>query len=172
MRESTQDQRVRDMMSTDLELVLSWRNHRDVRRYMYTQHEISIEEHRGWFERSSNDPFKHQLIFESHGVPLGFINIVVKEQGGIADWGFYAAPVAPKGTGRKLGSTVLNYCFDKLMLHKVCGQALSFNERSIIFHKSMGFLQEGVLRDQHYDGENYHAVICFGLLSHEWNSYR
>ena len=90
--------------------------------------------------------------------------------GGIADWGFYAAPDAPKGTGRKLGASALTYAFARLELHKVCGQALDFNERSIHFHLRLGFQQEGVLREQHFDGEQYHGIVCFGLLATEWQA--
>lgn len=161
---------VRDMKPDDLDRVLFWRNHPEIRRYMYTQHEISLSEHCAWFERASQDPHKHLLIFEVNNVAQGFVNISELAVPGVADWGFYISPEAPKGTGRKLGQTALHYAFDDLSLHKVCGQALAFNERSIKFHRDLGFQQEGILRDQHYDGDSYHTIICFGLLKTEWPS--
>ena len=88
----------------------------------------------------------------------------------MADWGFYAAPDAPKGTGRQLGKAVQYYVFVQAGLHKLCGQALVYNERSIRFHQSLGFQQEGILREQHFDGQNYHDVVCFGLLASEWQA--
>lgn len=159
---------IRRMVHADLEQVLAWRNHPDVRRYMYTQHEITLDEHQRWFERSLPDPKKHLLVFEVNHQPLGFVNFNDMGIGGIADWGFYAAPDAPKGSGRQLGRAALSHAFIQLKLHKVNGQALAYNERSIQFHQSLGFQQEGILRDQHFDGERYHHVICFGLLGHEW----
>ncbi|NML86970.1 UDP-4-amino-4,6-dideoxy-N-acetyl-beta-L-altrosamine N-acetyltransferase [Polaromonas sp.] len=156
------------MVHADLERVLAWRNHPDVRRNMYTQHEITLDEHQRWFERTLPDPKKHLLIFEENHQPLGFVNFNEVGNGGLADWGFYAAPDAPKGSGRQLGRAALNHAFSQLKLHKVCGQALAYNHRSIQFHQSLGFQQEGNLRDQHFDGECYHHVICFGLLCHEW----
>ena len=159
---------IRPMVHADLELVLTWRNHPDVRRYMYTQHEITLDEHQRWFERNLPDAKKHLLVFEVNQQPLGFVNFNEAGNGGIADWGFYAAPDAPKGSGRKLCRAALNYAFTQLQLHKVSGQALAYNERSIQFHQTLGFKQEGTLRDQHFDGDRYHDVICFGLLCHEW----
>lgn len=161
-------QRVRPMTNEDLERVLAWRNHEEVRRYMYTQHEISLAEHSRWFERASQDSSRHLLVFESDAVPLGFINLHQIALGGVADWGFYVAPDAPKGTGRQLGQTALQHAFTHLGLHKLCGQALGFNERSIKFHRSLDFRQEGILREQHFDGQSYHDVVCFGLLASEW----
>lgn len=161
---------LRIMTASDLDNVLAWRNHPEIRRYMYTQHEISLAEHVAWFERASQDPHKHLLMFQVDGIARGFVNLSEKAASGVADWGFYIAPEAPKGTGRQLGQTALNHAFDNLFLHKICGQTLAFNERSIKFHRDLGFQQEGVLRDQHYDGNNYSAVICFGLLNAEWPS--
>jgi len=159
---------VRRMRADDLARVLAWRNHPQIRRFMYTTHEISLEEHAAWFQRASADARKHLLIFEADGVPMGFANLNVATAGAIAEWGFYVAPDAPRGTGMRLGRTVLAHAFGPLGLHKVCGEALEFNERSINFHGRLGFRQEGVLRDQHFDGETYCSIVVFGLLSHEW----
>jgi len=171
MPESTPTVRpkIRPMDHTDLELVLAWRNHPEVRRYMYTQHEITLAEHLLWFERTFQNPKKHLLIFEANHQPQGFVSFSEVGDGGVADWGFYAAPDASKGSGRQLGRAALCHAFTQLRLHKICGQALAFNERSIQFHQSLGFQQEGCLRDHHFDGVRYHHVNCFGLLRSEWH---
>lgn len=156
------------MHHNDLDCVLAWRNHADVRRYMYTQHKIAATEHQQWFERTFQNPKKHLLVFESNHQPLGFVNFNESESGGIADWGFYTAPYARKGCGRQLGFLALNHAFTQLKIRKVCGQVIAHNERSVRFHLALGFKQEGVLRDQYFDGERYHNVISLGLLSAEW----
>lgn len=162
------ESRVRPMVSADLEQVLVWRNHPEVRRHMFTQHEITPQEHRQWFERCEGDPRKHLLIYEMDQSATGFASLDQSVDGGIADWGFYLAPDAPAGSGSGLGRAALTHAFGPLQLHKVCGQALATNERSIRFHQRLGFKTEGVLRDQHFDGARYHDVVCFGLLRHEW----
>ena len=161
---------IRKMTAVDLALVLSWRNHPDVRSYMYNQHEITMEEHRRWFEKNVDAPGRHLLIFEIGASPMGFVNFTQLNQGGVVDWGFYLSPTAPKGSGRQLGKAALSYAFGYQLFHKVCGQALSYNERSINFHRRLGFQQEGLLRDQHFDGQQHRSVVCFGLLRQEWNA--
>ncbi len=158
----------RRMTKADLPLVLEWRNHPDVRRYMYTTHEITPSEHAEWYSRAAVDPQKYLLIYESNNEPLGFVNFNKINDGEIADWGFYVSPSASKGTGQNLASAALSYAFKTLRLHKLCGQVLATNVRSIRFHERHGFLREGSLRHQHFDGESYIDVICFGLLSHEY----
>lgn len=159
---------LREMVEDDLSMVLQWRNHLDVRRYMYTQHEITMEEHTQWFARLSHDDRQSSLIFVIDDTPLGYVNFKQNSVSSVADWGFYLAPDAPKGTGRQLGTAALNYAFQQMILHKVCGQALGYNEKSKGFHLRLGFKREGILRQQYFDGEKYHDVECFGLLENEW----
>lgn len=164
----TENCQIRQMVNADLERVLAWRNSHAVRRYMLTQHEISMGEHRQWFEFASQDPMRRLLIVEEGDVGLGFVQFKDVAPGGVADWGFYASPDALKGAGTKLGVMALDFAFDVLALHKVCGQALTLNRASIRFHRKLGFQQEGVLRQQHRIDGAYHDLICFGLLRDEW----
>ena len=161
---------IRKVTDEDLQMVLAWRNHADVRRYMFTQHEIGLDEHRKWFAKANQDPSRSLLIVEEDKQAIGYVQFSKVENGGVADWGFYVRPDAPKGTGRKLGVMALNHAFGSLKLHKVCGQAIASNQASIAFHQHLGFALEGVLRDQQRIKETYYNLHCFGLLSIEWES--
>lgn len=160
--------RLRPMTVDDLENVLKLRNHPEIRRYMLTQHEIRISEHVAWFKRASHNPQIELLVFELNEMCCGFVQFKESGYKGVADWGFYTAPDAPKGTGKNLGHAALTHAFTNERFHKICGQALHWNQPSIMFHRSLGFTQEGVLRSQHFDGATYHDLICFGLLKYEW----
>lgn len=159
---------LRPMTKNDLSLVLQWRNHPSVRKYMFNQNEINEEEHKLWFKNTSVDKGRYLFIFEKTGEPQGFMNFHKLFGGDVIDWGFYLSPNAEKGTGNMLGKTALAYAFENLNLHKVCGQAIAYNEKSKRFHLRLGFKEEGELKEQYYDGENYHSIILFGLLKDEW----
>jgi len=159
---------IRQMTYDDLEMVLAWRNHPEVRRYMYTQHEISLEEHTQWFEQTTYDDGKHLLIFEYQDISCGFVSFSEVENSDITEWGFYTSPEAPKGTGRLLGELALFYAFAKAGFHKVHGKVIDSNKRSANFHLNQGFNEEGVLRNNYFDGAEYHDVICFGITKYDW----
>ncbi len=160
---------LRSLQPNDLELVRVWRNHPDVRRHMYTQHTIGLEEHQRWFSQAVANPDKYPLIFELQGVPAGFVNLtIVDHTVRRSEWGFYLAPEAPRGSASLLGRSALAYVFTDLKQHKICGEALAYNQRSIRFHERLGFRKEARLRDHHFDGSEYHDVIGFGLLAAEW----
>lgn len=161
---------IRNMIESDLPLILEWRNHPNVRLFMFTQHEISLAEHTEWFFRAVQDYTRRLLVIEEQGCPIGYVQFSNVVAGGIADWGFYSSPNAKKGTGLKLGTVALDHAFGTLQLHKVCGQAIAGNQASICFHERMGFKREAVLRDQKRINDFYHTLICFGLLASEWPS--
>lgn len=159
---------VRRMTVNDLAQVLLWRNHPDVRAYMYTRHEISSEEHARWFAAANVDPARHLLIYEIDGVPLGFASLASRPGSDVADWGFYLAPGAPRGSGAGLGAAVLDHAFGAVGLGEVRGEALAFNAASIRLHEKLGFRAAGERRVAQPDGEGDHAVICFSMRRDQW----
>ncbi|RLQ22353.1 UDP-4-amino-4,6-dideoxy-N-acetyl-beta-L-altrosamine N-acetyltransferase [Seongchinamella sediminis] len=158
------------MEANDLELVWRWRNSDRVRSFMFSQRIISFEEHLAWFERSSNDPRKHLLIYVEREQPLGFVHFSEISDGGIVEWSFHTAPDARKGVGSKMGEVAIGFAFERAGFHKVCGQVISYNQRSLDYHIRLGFKKEGILFEQFYDGKIYHDVVCFGLLQSGWIS--
>ena len=156
--------RLRPLAVDDLETIRAWRNHPNVRSSMFSTSEISREEHQGWFDRASADAARRLLLLERDDRAIGFVQFQILGGGGIAEWGFYVAPGAKKGTGGLLARHALRFAFRDAGFHKVCGRVLAFNEPSIAFHLKFGFQREGILREHHFDGSRYHDVLCFGLL--------
>lgn len=159
---------LRRMTEADLALVREWRNARQVRNFMLTQKEITLQEHVAWFASASKNPARALLIFEVGGRPAGHMNFKIDLSDEIADWGFYAAPGAPKGTGLAMGKHALEYGFATLRLRKICGQVLDFNAASRKMHESLGFACEGVLREQKQVNGVWRDLVCYGLLVREW----
>lgn len=162
----------RELGLGDLSMVLGWRNAPSIRAVMYNPREILPDEHLAWFERMSRDETHRLLIIEDPGGPLGFVQFSEARGGGVSNWGFYARPDAPRGAGGRMGLAALDFAFRHLRLHKVCGEALSFNGASIRLHERLGFTREGVLRHQHQDDTGYHDVLRYGLLHDEWETAR
>ncbi|ONG40587.1 UDP-4-amino-4,6-dideoxy-N-acetyl-beta-L-altrosamine N-acetyltransferase [Alkanindiges hydrocarboniclasticus] len=160
--------RIRYAVESDLPLILSWRNHPSIKKYMYTQHDITMQEHKEWFERCLSQPEDiHLLMFLVNEKSMGFINFS-HDKFDVVNWGFYISPDAPKGTGYALGLSAIEFGFKTLKFRKICGQVLSFNERSINFHKKLGFSQEGIFKEQFVNEKNYYDVYHFGLLKQIW----
>jgi len=159
---------IREVHDKDLSYLLEWRNHPDVRKFMLTQHVITLDEHLSWFQRRAQDDSCKQMVVENYDEPIGFVQYDRVTVGGIIDWSFHVKPGSPKGTGRGLGGAALNYAFRQLCVHKVCGQVLGNNMASIGFHEKMGFIKEGQLREQVKLNGKYYDICFYGLLDRDW----
>lgn len=159
---------LRPLLETDLPQVRTWRNHPDVRAWMFSSGLVEVDEHQRWFAAIQKDPRRWCYVYDDGCAPAGFVSLQGSSKGRNLEWGFYAAPDATKGTGRAMLRAALHIAFEQLEAHKVCAQVLGFNQRSLRVHEHLGFRTEGCLRQQHHDGDTYHDIICFGLLRSEW----
>lgn len=168
----SEDRLVRPLTAGDLPALLAWRNHPAVRKFMFTQHEITMTEHWNWFAEAIKQSSRRLMVAEDNHGLIGFFQLSHSGFGEVADWGFYVNPDGLTGSGMRLGISALNYAFNELGLHKVCGQAIITNLASIAFHKKLGFEQEGQLRDHKFIGATYHSLVCFGMLASDWRPDR
>jgi len=159
------------MSVEDLPLVLDWRNSERIRSNMYTDHVISSDEHKRWFERL--DPEKSRyLVFEFEKRPVGLSYLTsINRDHSRAEWGFYLGETElPRGSGTVMGYVSLERAFDTEKLRKVYGEVLGFNEPSRKFFARLGFEADGVLR-QHVIRHGHPVDVClFSMLADEWRS--
>jgi len=162
--------RLTPLTEADLESILPWRNAPAVRRAMVSQHEISLEEHRAWFQRLQQDASKRWYLYRDNaGRAQGVVYCTdLDPHQGTGFWGFYARPEAPSGTGLRMPVAARDLAFGELGLRKLNGEVLADNTRSVNLHKKVGFQEEGRFRQQHFDGDNRVDIIRLGLLADEW----
>ena len=161
---------LRPLAEQDLDMMLAWRNAPEVRRNMYTKHEITVAEHQAWFERMKDDASARWFIHEdTTGQPDGVVYFTqLQTSNRSAFWGFYAAPDALPGTGTRMGLDALDRAFTVLGLHKLNAEAIAKNEASLRFQEILGFKEEGLFRDFHFDGQSFVDVVRLGILATEW----
>jgi RimJ/RimL family protein N-acetyltransferase len=78
-----------------------------------------------------------------------------------------------RGYGRDAISQVLAYAFDAddgPHLHRVSLDVLSINPRARMLYESLGFVEEGRLRDVYLDGENYCDATMMSILEDEYRA--
>jgi UDP-4-amino-4,6-dideoxy-N-acetyl-beta-L-altrosamine N-acetyltransferase len=161
---------IRPVEESDLERLLAWRNHPEVRLNMFHPEPIDLDTHRRWFEKVRANPLIHPYLFDGGDGALGFFRLDERAGQRSGEWGFYAAPDAPPGTGRRLGAAAIAQAFGPLGWHRLTGWTLASNERSIKMHLALGFRQEGRMREYHRVDTHFVDVCCFGLLRSEWAS--
>lgn len=159
------------LKKSDLRMILNWRNSLDVRSYMFSSKEICYEDHQKWFDHLKLVDDQRWFVFYENNIALGVVSFTnIDFFGKKANWGFYTKPDSPKGTGTRLGITALEYFFEELGFHKLNGEVLGSNTRSLRMHEKLGFQIEGHFKKHHYNGEEYVDVIRLGVLKNEWLS--
>lgn len=174
---------VRKATLADTEMVWQWRNHADVRQWMFGQDEITLTEHKTWFGRQLDNSNVYLLIFEVNDEPMGFVNFTQitldkyqtlnppkskqnKPNEKIASWGFYLSPNSPKGQGLgfALGVLAISHIFNTTEIGKITAQVLAYNTASLALHRKLGFTEVGVLKQHFGVGDKVFDVVEFELL--------
>lgn len=162
---------LRDLKSNDKDMILQWRNKPEVAKYMYTDHDISREEHNRWFERIINAPKCRYWIIVCDQIDVGLVNIYeIDEKNQRCFWAFYVADssVRGKGVGSFVEYSVLKYVFGDLKLNKLCCEVLGFNDHVVNMHKQFGFREEGIFREHIIKGDKIFDVVRLAILREEW----
>jgi UDP-4-amino-4,6-dideoxy-N-acetyl-beta-L-altrosamine N-acetyltransferase len=168
------DPRLRPIAASDLDILLSWRNSDRIRSVMFSDHIISRDEHRSWFENITKSDSSIFLVFEYEQRPAGLVYFTnIDRMNGKCFWGFYLGDeTLPAGTGIKLGILGLDYAFDHLGMRKVSGETFVFNAAGVNFHKKLGFVEEGRLARHILKNGKFEDVILFSLFKEEWDRRR
>jgi UDP-4-amino-4,6-dideoxy-N-acetyl-beta-L-altrosamine N-acetyltransferase len=164
---------LRDVRTEDENSILRWRNLPEVADYMYTDHRITTEEHKRWFQRMLDDRTSRYWIIVCDGEDVGLANIYdLDEPNRRCSWAFYVASpnVRGKGVGSFVEYSVLSFVFDELKLHRLCCEVLGFNEAVVEMHRSFGFEQEGLFRQHVFKAEQAIDVVYLAMLRQEWES--
>ncbi|HBI50154.1 MAG TPA: UDP-2,4-diacetamido-2,4,6-trideoxy-beta-L-altropyranose hydrolase [Moraxellaceae bacterium] len=176
---------VRQATQADSQRIWQWRNHVDVRRWMFGQDEIALADHEKWYRRQLDRANVHLLIFEVAGEPMGLVNVtqmtVDKYQTlqlanasspneKTASWGFYLSPNSPKGQGLgfALGVLAIAQIFNATDIGKITAQVLAYNTASLALHRKLGFSETGVLKQHFGVGDKVYDVVEFELKSQDF----
>ncbi len=155
----------------DSALLFRWRNLPEIRKYMYTDHLITQEEHDKWFAGMIADINRCYLMYEIDDKPIGMAAFTeINCHHDTASWAYYIGEECPKGSGQILEQLVLEFAFETLGLRKLCCEVIAFNEKVLHIHKKYGFTIEGIFRKQIVKDGVEHDVIRLGILKEEYEN--
>jgi len=168
------DYSIRPVAWTDKQILLGWRNMESVRKFMYTDHVISVNEHEIWFAKMMASSTDQYLIFLYKEQPIGTISFTqINIQHKRCSWAFYLGERnAPRGCGSVMEYLAIEFAFSNIGITKLHCEVLSLNSTVISLHKKFGFTQEGCLRRHYFKGTHFEDVIMLSLLSDEWQKLR
>ena len=74
-----------------------------------------------------------------------------------------------QGLGRKITKAVVDWAFAQLNMNKIGLSVVATNFHAIHLYESLGFICEGILRDEQFRGGHYSDVILMATFARSWN---
>jgi UDP-4-amino-4,6-dideoxy-N-acetyl-beta-L-altrosamine N-acetyltransferase len=129
-----------------LTMVLSWRNHPDVRSWMLNSNEISLNEHLSFIESLKNRTDKRYFLIQKGNDYIGVVDltdITITS----AEIGIYTNPDM-RGVGALLMGAVIQHSFDTLKLTKLIANVFSNNEKAKRLYQKFDFKETNRTTDK------------------------
>ena len=163
---------MRSIEEKDLGMIFEWRNSPRIHSVMLTEHKITWEEHKQWFEGMKNNPLKRNFVFEYKGIPIGYVGYTdFNTDECTCSPGLYIGEQKnlPPEAGIIIYYMSVVYAFEKFNMKRLDYFVLAKNEISMEISKFLGFKE--------YSEDNYtiqkdgqeEQVIHLALFREEWN---
>lgn len=128
-----------DLTENEKEMVLNWRNNEDIKKWMYTQDDITINEHLNFINNLVGNISKQYFVVKSNDEYIGVVDFtdISKDE---TYFGLYSNPESKvTGVGRLLEEICLDYAFKTLKVKKLKLEVFSENIRVRNLHKKYKF---------------------------------
>jgi UDP-4-amino-4,6-dideoxy-N-acetyl-beta-L-altrosamine N-acetyltransferase len=147
------------------------RNQETVRKSMYTEHEIPLNEHLAWVERLASDDRQIVFVVLVNDVVSGVVSVNAIDRLHLkSDWAFYIDENARGGLGSALEFRLINFVFEHLGLDKLNCEVIETNDAVVRLHKKFGFLEEGFRRENVIKNGQRIGVFFLGLTKSDWEN--
>jgi len=141
----------RNISFEETKLVWQWRNHIDIRKWMYNQNIIEFEDHIQFIESLKNDISKNYCLVKRNNVCVG-VTSLVHIKGLNAEWGYYIAPKFHEANlVVEFYFFAIEFIFSVLGMETIYGYALVENKGANSMNDLFGFTSE--LATKEIDGE-------------------
>ena len=135
-----------DISSEEKKMVLAWRNHKDIRKWMSNKNKITLKEHLMYVNSLSTKNDRIYFLVKELDNYLGVIDFTSIVENEFAEFGVYAKPNLI-GIGSTLMNRIIDYAFNILKLNKLIANVYVNNEKAIKLYKQFNFIEIKVDRD-------------------------
>lgn len=172
--------RLRHNEKADLPHYVAWLNDPETRAGINLFLPLSQAEEERWFEEMmEKDPIERPFAVDvregdgwSHVGSCGLFGFNHRSRS--AELGIFigAKERWGEGIGADTMRTLMRHGFTTLNLNRIFLRVFDFNERAFHLYRSLGFTEEGRLRQNAYFEGQYHDTLLMGMLRTEWESLR
>ena len=128
-----------DLSLDEKKMVLEWRNHPNIQKWMFTQEPLSLQDHLNYIDSLSSREDRAYFLVKRDSENIGVIDFTnIDHNMKTAELGIYANP-AIKGVGRLLMIEIIDYVFNTLHIDTLISEVFEENELALKLYKRCGF---------------------------------
>jgi len=146
-----------DLSLEEKEMILEWRNNPSIKKWMYTQEDIPLDNHLEFINSLKMDKDKLYFLVKKDDENIGVIDFIGLTKDEVY-FGLYANPMTKLlGVGRILEDISIDFAFNTLKVEKLKLEVFEDNIQVRNLHKKYKFKESGekVINDK--------KVICMEL---------
>lgn len=149
------------MQEEDLQSVLTFRNHPEVAKWMYSDN-ISKPSHLHFIANLKNNPSSYYWLMKKNSTLLGVGSLTrINPTHKHAYIGIYKNP-SMSNVGAEILSCLEEIAFKEFALHTLHLEVLQSNQKAIGFYEKYGYAYEGKLLDFVFKNHQYQNVLIYG----------
>lgn len=144
----------------DKKMILEWRNHPDIKKWMYNQEDIKLDDHLSFIESLKQRDDKLYFLVKQNNENIGVIDFIQIIKNESVHMGLYANP-SVFGKGKILINEIINYSFNILKVKKIISEVFVENKKAYNVYVKFNFHE--ISRKV----ESYKEVICMELKNED-----
>lgn len=168
---------LRKIEISDTPNIVRWRNTESVKRNLYSQNDLTEEQHLWWLENKVKTGECSQYIIniddtkEHCDIGTVFIkNIDMQQQKGEFGIQIGEDKFRGMGYGKEAACQMLAIAFNELHLNRVYLSVLKSNVSAIKSYLNAGFLKEGILKEDYFRDGVFYDVIVMAITKNDWKN--
>ena len=127
-----------DLELEEKEMILKWRNHPEIRKWMYNQDEIKLEEHLRFIDSLKSRKDKLYFLVKKEDEFIGVIDFTQLVEKKSVHMGIYSNPKI-KGNGKILLNKIIDYSFNNLKVKRIFSEVFAENKKAHNLYKKFNF---------------------------------
>ncbi len=156
----------------DIPKIVKWQADYEIFHLSAMSELISVENLEQEISQVSSSPWRLLFIIETEkGIPIGYLslwNISWKNRNAYLELIIGEKGYWNKIYGANVYLLILEYTFNVLNMHKMCGEVVEYNKRHIRLIESGGGKREGVLKEHLFKDGKYYDVYIYGFFKRDY----
>lgn len=163
---------VRQFERNDIPKKVEWINNPENNQFLHYDIPICVEKTEKWFDSHIGEETRYDAVIEADGVSVGTIGLLnIDRKNSKAEYYIAMGETTYKGKGiaKEASMLILKYAFEELGLNRVYLFTESENIAAQKLFERVGFVKEGLIRQDIIFHGKLVDRFAYGYLREEWN---